>query len=79
MLRNTFNLLGYAADPAFTDNSVDQLSKAQVLFDKGEFDDALVAAQRAHELDPESELAAVVLSSVHMAKAELTLLAWSRK
>ncbi len=61
--------MGYVAQPTFSDNAVDQLSKAKILYDKGQYVDALSAAERAYELDSENEIIAVVLSSIHMALA----------
>lgn len=61
--------MSYIAEPTYSDNAVDLLSKARTHYDKGRYDDALTAAERAKELNPESEAIAVVLSSIHMAKA----------
>jgi hypothetical protein len=49
------------------------ISRAQVLYDRKEFDGALAEAKAAYQLDAKNEKAAVLLSQIHLAKAELDL------
>ena len=62
------NLNQYLAQP-YENNAVDLRSKAELLYDKGEFSKALAYAEKAKKLDPESEEGGVLLGAIHMGLA----------
>ena len=65
---NELNFNSFLVQP-FEDNAIDLVSKASVLYDDGQFSDALQYAERAVELNPDSEEAGVLLGSIHMGLA----------